>query len=97
MKLAEYVKKNANSWGGKAASRPPRPVSSGAQMILDFIRTERPESSLEVAEALGLNLRTAQNMMNRMKKKGMIRVVKKWETCESDSQATPKANNNIGR
>jgi predicted transcriptional regulator len=98
MKLADYVKKNAIRWASDVSPRHrPRDLSPRTAAVLEFIVREQPESSCEVAEALGLSLGLVRNTMHRLQKRGKIQMVHRWEACEIESPTTEKVNNNIGR
>jgi predicted ArsR family transcriptional regulator len=98
MKLADYVKKSAIKWASDVSPRHrPRDLSPRTAAILEYVLREQPESSCEVAEALGLSLGLVRNTMDRLQKRGKIQLVHRWEACEIESPTTEKANNNIGR
>lgn len=82
MKLADYVKQNRARWGHSSSRRTPKYVH--ALRILDLLANERPESSLVVAERLGITKNAACAAMNRLKKSGKIRMVKYWEIANSE-------------
>lgn len=96
MKLAAYVKENSVRWASRASPRHrPRDLSPRTAAVLEYVVREKPESSCEVAEALGLSLGLVRNTMDRLQKRGKIQLVHRWEACEIESPATPKTNNNI--
>ena len=96
MKLADYVKKSAIKWASDVSPRHrPRDLSPRTAAILEYVLREQPESSCEVAEALGLSLGLVRNTMDRLQKRGKIQLVHRWEACEIESPVTPKTNNNI--
>lgn len=98
MKLADYVKKSATKWASDVSPRHrPRDLSPRTAAVLEFIIREQPESSCEVAEALGLSLGLVRNTMHRLQKRGKIQLVHRWEVCEIESPTTEKVNNNIVR
>ena len=99
MKLADYVKRNAIYWASKSSHqcRPRKEMSPRTAAVLEFVVREKPESSCEVAEALGLSLGLVRNTMDRLQKRGKIQLVHRWEACEIESPTTEKVNNNIGR
>ena len=97
MKLADDVKKSAIKWASDVSPRHrPRDLSPRTAAILEYVLREHPESSCEVAEALGLSLGLVRNTMDRLQKRGKIQLVHRWEACEIESPTTEKANN-IGR
>ncbi|MCK9571023.1 hypothetical protein M0R72_18895 [Candidatus Pacearchaeota archaeon] len=98
MKLADYVKKSAIKWASDVSPRHrPRDLSPRTAAILEYVLREQPESSCEVAVALGMSLGLVRNTMDRLQKRGKIQLVHRWEACEIESPTTEKANNNIGR
>lgn len=80
MKLADYVKKSAIKWASDVSPRHrPRDLSPRTAAVLEFVVREKPESSCEVAEALGLSLGLVRNTMDRLQKRGKIQLVHRWE------------------
>lgn len=82
MKFHDYVLSKRSRWGHESGKRVPRYVH--AKRILDLIAAEHPESSLVVAERLGITKNAACAAMNRLKKSGKIRMVKYWEIANSE-------------
>ena len=80
MKLAAYVKENSVRWASRASPRHrPRGLSPQTAAVLEYVVREKPESSCEVAEALGLSLGLVRNTMDRLQKRGKIQLVHRWE------------------